>query len=94
MHVGYRIGKETTLARQLYATYRHEGAPMAYRVELNGCAPSQALKALNSQRDALSGPFERIPVPYARAHCERVFKAYYNRDTGYVQDFRTGEVIR
>ena len=82
------------MARQLYAMFRHEGAPTAYRVELNGCTPSQVLKALNAQRDALCGPFERIPVPYAATHCERVFKAYYNRDTGYVQDFRTGEVIR
>lgn len=82
------------MGKQLYATYRHEGAPTAYRVDLNGCAPSHVLKALNAQRDAFCGPFERIAVPYAATHCERVFKAYYNRDTGHVQDFRTGEVIR
>lgn len=82
------------MARQLYATYRHEGAPTAYRVELNGAAPSQVLKALNAQGDAFCGPFERIAVPYAATHCGRVFKAYYNRDTGYVQAYYNGEVVR
>ena len=74
--------------------YRHEGALTAFDIELNGATPSQVLKALNAQRDAFSGPFERIPGPYARAHCERVFKGYYNRDTGYVHQFYNREVIR
>ena len=85
------------MARQLTARYRRYGAPfIVLTVELNGATPTQVRNALNLQRLEGSTMWERTSRDFIARYHEyvSVTKAYYNRNTGYVQDYRTGEVIR
>ena len=85
------------MAKQLTAHYRRYGAPFrVLTVEVNGATPTRVLRALNAQREAGTREWERVTRVYASRFSEymTVDRGYYNRDTGCVQDFRTGEVIR
>lgn len=85
------------MARQLTARYRRHGAPfIVLTVELNGASPTQVRDALNRQRLKGTAMWERTTRDFIARYHEYVTvdKAYYNRDTGYVQEFGTGEVVR